>query len=45
MADQGVGTAGIGCSTRPVGSAPLDVAAIATMVIGLGFVVSRRRRS
>lgn len=38
------GEAGIGCSTQPVGSAPLDVGAIATAVVGLGFVVSRRRR-
>jgi hypothetical protein len=41
----GVGTAGVGCSTQPVGSAPLDVGAIATMAMGLGFIVSRRRRS
>jgi hypothetical protein len=39
------GQAAVGCSTQPVGSAPLDVGAIATMVVGLGFVVSRRRRS
>lgn len=38
------GEASIGCSTQPVGSAPLDVGAIATAVVGLGFVVSRRRR-
>jgi hypothetical protein len=41
---EGVGSAGIGCSTQPVGSAPLDVGAIATMAVGLGFVASRRRR-
>ena len=41
----GIGTAGIGCSTRPVGSAPLDVGAIAAMAVGLGLIVSRRRRS
>jgi hypothetical protein len=41
---QGVGTAGIGCSTQPVGSTPFDVGALATTVMGLGFVVSRRRR-
>ena len=38
------GEAGVGCSTQPVGSTPLDVGAIATAVMGLGFVVSRRRR-
>ena len=38
------GEAGVSCSTLPVGSAPLDVGAIATAVVGLGFVVSRRRR-
>ncbi len=42
---QGVGTAGVGCSTQPIGSAPLDVGAIATMAMGLGLIVSRRRRS
>jgi hypothetical protein len=41
---EGVATAGVGCSTQPVGSAPLDVGAIATAVMGLGFIVSRRRR-
>jgi hypothetical protein len=41
----GTGTAGIGCSTVPVGSAPFDVGAIATMAMGLGLVISRRRRS
>lgn len=40
----GTGTAGVGCSTQPVGSTPFDVGAIATAVVGLGFVVSRRRR-
>ena len=38
------GEASIGCSTQPVGSAPLDVGAVATLAVGLGFVVSRRRR-
>lgn len=38
------GTASLGCSTAPVGSSPLDVGAIATMAVGLGLVVSRRRR-
>lgn len=39
------GEAGVSCSAQPVGSsAPLDVGVIATAVVGLGFVVSRRRR-
>ena len=39
------GEASAACTTQPVGSAPLDVGAIATMAIGLGLIVSRRRRS
>lgn len=41
---EGTANAGASCSTQPLGSAPLNVGAIATMAIGLGFVVSRRRR-
>jgi hypothetical protein len=40
----GEANAGVGCSTQPIGSAPLNVGAIATMVVGLGFIASRRRR-
>ena len=38
----GVGTASV-CSTGAPGSAPFDVGAVATMAVGLGFAVSRRR--
>jgi len=36
--------ASISCAAAPLGSAPLDVGAIAAMAVGAGFIVSRRRR-
>lgn len=41
---EGLASAGVGCSTQPIGSTPFDVGAIAASVMGLGLIISRRRR-
>ena len=41
---EGEASAGVSCSAAPIGSASRDVGAIAALVVGAGFVASRRRR-
>jgi MYXO-CTERM domain-containing protein len=42
---EGEAEANASCSAAPAGSAPRDVGAIAAMVMGIGLIVSRRRRA